>query len=85
VNAQVGGKIAQVGQRLIDGVAKSMAEDFFKRFDNEMRKRHPPAAEAASAAPAATVAEAPRAAMPAWVWFAGAVVVIAVAWLLMRS
>src|SRR5687767_3007799 len=29
--AQVGGKIAQVGQRLIDGVAKSMAEDFFKR------------------------------------------------------
>jgi hypothetical protein len=85
VNAQVGGKIAQVGQRLIDGVAKSMAEDFFKRFDNEMRKRHPPAAEAASAAPAATVAEAPRAAMPAWLWFAGAVVVIAVAWLLMRS
>ena len=31
--AQVGGKIAQVGQRLVDGVAKSMAEDFFKRFD----------------------------------------------------
>jgi hypothetical protein len=39
--AQVGGKIAQVGQRLIDGVAKAMAEEFFKRFDGEMRKRHP--------------------------------------------
>ena len=40
-SAQVGGKIAQVGQRLIDGVAKSMAEEFFKRFDEEMRRRHP--------------------------------------------
>ena len=41
VNAQVGGKIAQVGQRLIDGVAKSMAEDFFKRFDVEMERQYP--------------------------------------------
>jgi hypothetical protein len=40
-SAQVGGKIAQVGQRLIDSVAKSMAEAFFKRFDEEMRSRHP--------------------------------------------
>jgi carbon monoxide dehydrogenase subunit G len=42
VNAQVGGKIAQVGQRLIDGVAKAMAESFFKRFDEEMQRLHPP-------------------------------------------
>ncbi|AEG92429.1 conserved hypothetical protein [Ramlibacter tataouinensis TTB310] len=42
VQAQVGGKIAQMGQRLIDGVARSMAEDFFKRFDAEMQRRHPP-------------------------------------------
>lgn len=39
--AQVGGKIAQVGQRLVDGVAKSMAEDFFRRFDEEMQRRYP--------------------------------------------
>ena len=32
VNAQVGGKIAQVGQRLIDGAARKMADDFFARF-----------------------------------------------------
>ena len=43
VQASVGGKIAQVGQRLIDGVAKSMAEDFFKRFDEAMQQRHPEA------------------------------------------
>lgn len=47
VNASVGGKIAQVGQRLIDGVAKSMAESFFKRFDEEMQRRHGPAEEEA--------------------------------------
>ena len=39
VSAQVGGKVAQLGQRLIDGAARSLAEDFFKRFDNEMTRR----------------------------------------------
>ena len=43
VHASVCGKIAQLGQRLIDGAAKSMAEDFFKRFDNEMQRLHPDA------------------------------------------
>ncbi len=41
VQAQVGGKIAQLGQRLIDGAAKSMAEDFFARFEALMQQRHP--------------------------------------------
>ena len=48
VNATVGGKIAQVGQRLIDGVAKSMAESFFKRFEEEMQRRHAPPEEVAA-------------------------------------
>jgi carbon monoxide dehydrogenase subunit G len=30
--ASVGGKLAQIGQRLIDGAAKQIADDFFKRF-----------------------------------------------------
>ncbi len=47
VQAQVGGKIAQLGQRLIDGAAKSTADDFFKRFEAEMQSRYgPPPAEA---------------------------------------
>jgi carbon monoxide dehydrogenase subunit G len=33
VNAQVGGKLAQIGARLIDGVAAKMAEDFFAKFN----------------------------------------------------
>jgi uncharacterized protein len=40
VESQVGGKIAQLGQRLIDGAAKSMADDFFKKFDVEARARY---------------------------------------------
>lgn len=40
MQAQVGGKIAQLGQRLIDGAAKSMAEDFFARFEAVMQQRH---------------------------------------------
>lgn len=32
VNAQVGGKLAQIGARLIDTTAKKMAEDFFAKF-----------------------------------------------------
>ncbi len=32
VDAQIGGKLAQIGSRLIDGVARKMAEDFFGRF-----------------------------------------------------
>ena len=30
--AQVGGKLAQLGSRLIDSTAKKMAEDFFTKF-----------------------------------------------------
>ncbi len=49
VQAQVGGKIAQLGQRLIDGAAKNMADDFFTRFDALMQQRHPRAASPAAA------------------------------------
>ncbi|MDP9990716.1 carbon monoxide dehydrogenase subunit G [Variovorax boronicumulans] len=53
VQAQVGGKIAQLGQRLIDGAAKSTADDFFKRFEAEMQSRYgPPPAVATEAADA---------------------------------
>ena len=46
VHSKVGGKIAQLGQRLIDGVAKSLAEDFFKRFDEALQARFPAVASA---------------------------------------
>ncbi len=43
-NATVGGKIAQVGSRLIDGVARKLADSFFERFNQTVAP--PPAEEA---------------------------------------
>jgi uncharacterized protein len=61
VEANVGGKIAQLGSRLVDGVAKNMADKFFASFA---------AVAASAAAPAgagepATQSTAPAAAQPA--------------------
>ncbi len=81
VHATVGGKIAQVGQRLIDGVAKSMAESFFKRFDEEMQQRHPAPAGAEGTPPAVVQ---PTRAVPAWVWIAGVIALLLGYWLLRR-
>ena len=89
VHASVGGKIAQLGQRLIDGVAKSMAEDFFKRFDEAMQTAYPAAyavqAEAAATLPAvqSSSKETASSGIPIWVWI-GIAAVIAVAILAMR-
>ncbi|HUZ33766.1 MAG TPA: carbon monoxide dehydrogenase subunit G [Xanthobacteraceae bacterium] len=32
VEAQIGGKLAQLGQRLVNGAAKKLADDFFQKF-----------------------------------------------------
>jgi len=91
VAATVGGKIAQLGQRLVDGTARSLAEEFFKRFDDTMRQRHPeayaaPAEDAAPPGPAAATARnaAPAPSettrVPPWIWVAAIVVIAAVVW-----
>ncbi len=36
VKAQVGGKLAQIGSRLIDGAAAKIADDFFARFSERL-------------------------------------------------
>ena len=51
VNAQVGGKLAQIGSRLIDGAAAKVADDFFARFVARAGGSPPAAAEAAAAPP----------------------------------
>lgn len=38
VDAKVGGKIAQLGSRLIDGFARKMADSFFENFKNEVEE-----------------------------------------------
>ena len=56
VEAHVGGKIAQLGSRLIDGVAKSMADKFFANFADAARAASEPVAPAAARAPASAAA-----------------------------
>ncbi len=36
VEGQVGGKLAQVGQRLIDAATRKMADDFFAKFGDDL-------------------------------------------------
>jgi carbon monoxide dehydrogenase subunit G len=54
VSAQIGGKLAQLGGRMIDATAKSMSAAFFRKFAEEI-------ASPASAAPLAVAAAAPAA------------------------
>jgi carbon monoxide dehydrogenase subunit G len=54
VKAQVGGKMAQLGARLIDATAKQMSDQFFDRFAAAVA-----AAEPAAAAPGAAPAPLP--------------------------
>lgn len=45
LDASVGGKLAQLGGRLIDGAAKKLADQFFSRLGEEIAKMEPPNAE----------------------------------------
>jgi carbon monoxide dehydrogenase subunit G len=47
VTAQVGGKIAQVGSRLVDSAARKIADDFFACFEAKLAERVRARAEAA--------------------------------------
>ena len=61
--ASVGGKLAQIGSRLVDAAAKKMADEFFTKFNAELARRNPAAVAAAAAATAAaSSATAPQSA-----------------------
>jgi carbon monoxide dehydrogenase subunit G len=50
-DAQVGGKIAQIGARLIDGTARKLADEFFGKFSEIVGGATPPPATEAPPAP----------------------------------
>ena len=78
--AQVGGKMAQVGSRLIDAAAGKITDDFFKAFEAALQAAAP---EGAAAAPAAAPAAAAGGSKIVW-WVVGAVV-IAAAWYFLKK
>jgi hypothetical protein len=63
VNAQVGGKIAQLGARLIDATAKQMADAFFDRFSAKVAPPAPAVAPVATVPPVVRPASAPPSAI----------------------
>ncbi len=69
VDAQIGGKLAQLGGRLIDATAKKLAGEFFQSFAEAVGSAEAPLAQAATAAPAA-------AERPAQGWFARLVLAV---------
>ena len=44
-HATVGGKIAQIGSRLVDMAAQKMATEFFETFNAKLQQRFPPPVE----------------------------------------
>ncbi len=87
VEAHVGGKLAQIGSRLIDATARKMAEDFFTRFSSIVGGVPAAAAaepevalETAAQRPSPPPAAAPPAGLrlPPAVWVAGLAVFAAI-------
>lgn len=69
VKVQVGGKLAQIGSRLIDGVGRKIAEDFFMAL-NERLGEQPPAG---------VPGDAPRcASASSWLWGVAALAAVVV-------
>lgn len=76
VKANVGGKLAQVGQRLIDQTAKSLADEFFVRFSEAVVAPEPAiAGEAATPASPATAQNIREGGLSPMVWVLGFVAV----------
>ena len=75
VKAQVGGKIAQLGARLIDATAKQMADAFFDRFAASLGPAPEGAVPARAAAAGAVLPKIPAEPMgiPMVVWIAGVI------------
>jgi uncharacterized protein len=63
VDAQISGKLAQIGSRVVEAAAKMLAGQFFDRFGRAVIGEAPPPAK-------------PMAAIPLWVWVIAAVAII---------
>jgi hypothetical protein len=80
VEAHVGGKLAQIGSRLIDATARKMADEFFSNFAQAVGG---PPAPAAAAPAAAAAAPKPAAAPPSprlspFVWVPALVIAVGI-------
>jgi len=76
--AQVGGKLAQIGSRLVDSAASKLAGDFFAAFNTKMAAVRPPTA---AAQPSVVEARPDR----RWrKWLVATILAAVIVWLLTR-
>jgi carbon monoxide dehydrogenase subunit G len=73
---QVGGKLAQIGARLVSGVTRKTADDFFSAFSTRLDAGAQKVVVAGEAAPSS--------ARVRYIAIAAAIVVAVIAWLLLR-
>ena len=94
VTAAVGGKLAQMGSRLVDGVAHKMAEQFFARFTEQLQPAVAAKPEVPPEAPAEVAVEAPPpvaepaaalGGLPPAIWISAVVVIVGILLLLFAT
>jgi len=80
--AQVGGKLAQIGSRLIDGAAAKLADEFFEKFSAQFA----PVAAAATVVAGAVAPDTRPVSGASWVRYTALALVIAImVWLYLRG
>jgi hypothetical protein len=77
-NAAVGGKLAQIGSRLIEGAAKQTADQFFSKFAEIVSAAAAPAAAAETAAPVPVAAPTAKRGLSPVVWVGGLIAIIVI-------
>lgn len=75
VDASVGGKLAQIGSRLIDATAKKMADDFFSKFAELVGAGAQTSAEGEAPTPE-RVPAAGAGGLPAYIWVGGIIAAV---------
>ncbi len=87
--AEVGGKLASVGSRLVEGVAKKTADDFFGKFSALVGEDDAEDAAGDATAPAlapdAAAAPDESGGYSPWVWGVGILLVIGILWSVFAS
>jgi carbon monoxide dehydrogenase subunit G len=73
-NAEVGGKLASVGSRLIEGVAKKQADDFFGKFSKIVGGEV--SSDAGTSAPIKTAVDGESDGIPPMIWGVGLVTAV---------
>lgn len=77
IHATVGGKLAQIGARLVDGTARKMADEFFGKFTQVVGPAEVVAEAPAAAAPSPAAAE-PEPGLSPLLWIPGVLAIVAI-------